>query len=161
MLSSQPRTFSSSVSSAVSRITLQIARPSLQASTTARMSLRTTASSRALERADVDDHVDLARALADRAPRLERLGLRRLRAEREADDAAHLDRCAAQQRRRLPHVLGLTQTEKKPWRRASSHSFWMSAGVASGLRSVWSISGGHAGRAASAAPGAAARAALP
>ena len=48
MLSSQPRIFSSSFSSAVSRMTLQMARPSRHASTTARMSLRTTASSRAL-----------------------------------------------------------------------------------------------------------------
>ena len=59
-------TFSSSVSRAVSRMTLQIAPPSWAASTTCSMSLRTTSCHARLERADVDHHVDLAGPVAKR-----------------------------------------------------------------------------------------------
>ena len=104
MLNSQARTFSSSVSSAVSRITLLSARPSLQASTTARMSRSTSASSSLLSAPMLMTMSISLRALADRLARLERLDLGRLGAQREADDAAELHRRAAQERFALRDV---------------------------------------------------------
>src|ERR1019366_4597149 len=44
----------------------------------------------ALERADVDDHVDFLRPLPNRGAGFHGLRFRRLRAQREADDAANL-----------------------------------------------------------------------
>jgi hypothetical protein len=60
-----------------------------------------------LERAEVDDHVDLARALADRVAGLVGLGGRRHRAEREADDAAHHHVGAGQERLAQPDPRGV------------------------------------------------------
>ena len=57
-----------------------------------------------LERADVDDHVDLASAFADRPARLQRLDLRRSGPQRKADHGADDGLGAAQASRATLHV---------------------------------------------------------
>ena len=52
-----------------------------------------------LQRADVDDHVDLRRAVEDGPPRLVGLDVRSRRAQRKPDDGADADAAAAQERR--------------------------------------------------------------
>ena len=60
-----------------------------------------------LERADVDDHVDFARAVEDRALRLVALDVGGRRAERKSDDRAHPHAAAREQpRARAPPTSG-------------------------------------------------------
>src|SRR5207302_1013884 len=57
----------------------------------------------ALERADVDDHINLTRAVEDRAPRLVSLHVRERRAERKTDHGADGNTRAAQMTGRGAH----------------------------------------------------------
>ncbi len=59
----------------------------------------------ALERADVDDHVDFGRAIANRTARFERFGFAHVRPEWKADYRANFDRGTAEQTRAVPHVV--------------------------------------------------------
>ena len=91
------------------------------------MSRSTSAQVAGLQRADVDHHVDLARAVEDRAPRLVALDVGGRRAERKPDDRADAD--AAARAAAAPHSatqVGLTQTVANLNCAASRHSSSMS-----------------------------------
>ncbi len=96
-------TFSSSVRSAASMMTLLRAPASRHGAATASMSRSDQPQIARLERADVDHHVDLARAVEDRSPRLVVLGVRRRGAQRKTHHRADLDRRLAQQPRAFGH----------------------------------------------------------
>ena len=83
-------------------------------STTASMSRSTVREVARLERADVDDHVDLGGAVEDRTPRLVVLDVGRRRAEREPDDGTDADAaCPASSAAAVATQVGLTQTVAK------------------------------------------------
>ena len=98
-----------------------------------------------LQRADVDDHVDLGRAVEDRPPRLELLDVGRGRARAESRrPSRRRRRCRAAAPRRAPPTPGSRtrwRSRTRPPRGRASRS---RARVASGLSSVWSISAGNA-----------------
>ena len=90
------------------------------------------------ERADVDHHVDLLRAVAQGGLGFGDLGLGAGRAERKAP-TADLHRRAGQFGAHNGTQYGLTQTLAKPYCRASRQTLTDVARVASGFRMVWSM----------------------
>ena len=100
-----------------------------------------------LQRADVDHHVDLGRAVEDRPPRLVVLDVGGRRAQRKPDDGTDADAGAAQQRapqsRPTPDSRTPSRSGTPPPRGRASRC---PARVASGLSSVWSIIAGDAAR---------------
>ena len=133
LASVQAVTFSSSVSSAASMITLLVTPQARQARGHRLDVLLDQPQIARLERADVDHHVDLGGAVEDRAARLVVLHVGGRRAQREADHRADADAGAAQLPRRQRHPRrvdahrretsarrprGTTSRCRRPWRPA-------------------------------------------
>ena len=140
MLNSHALIFSSSVSSAFSKMTFDSARPSLQASTTARMSRSTRASSLPLS-APMLMTMSISFAPS-------RIALRASRALISGAAAPSGNPTTAQTLTGVPRSSALrlldvgrihAHREEAVGPAPRAHSFSMSAGVASGFSSVWSI----------------------
>ena len=109
-------------------------------STTAAMSAWTSASRPDLQRADLDDHVELGRAVGERLPRLDDLGRGGVAAVREADDRADLRRpCRARIAAARRTSAGRTQTDATSYSAASRQPSSTNASSSSGRSSEWSI----------------------
>ena len=135
----QAATFSSSVSNAASMITLLMTPASRQGRGDGFDIAPDCGEIAGFQGADIDDHVDLTRAVEDRSPCLVLFDVCGRRSEWKSShrtDASHAPRSRRAQRD--THV-GLTHTVAKPNSRASRHDCSIRSLVASGLRSVWSM----------------------
>ena len=133
---SEPRTFSSVVSSDVSRITLQMAAAAMAGLGYAANIRLHRVGQAGFQRANIDHHVDFLRAQLDGLLPFRNFHLRKRGAQRKTHYRANLHFAAANQLRRLRTFQGFTHTEAKPNFTASAQILRISSRVASGFSSV-------------------------